>query len=232
MISEVVPFALGAGQVELSVRRSTRARRIGLRINPIRANAELIVPRRVGLGEALRFAESKRSWLEARLAALPEAVRFSDGVAIPVGGELLSIRHDPEFRGPVRRDGDALIVSGAPEHHGRRVRDWLKGHARVVLAQRSRDYAARLDRRVASIRLSDPRSRWGSCTRAGAIAYSWRLILAPPHVLDYVVAHEVAHLVELNHSRRFWRLVAQLVPDVDGSRGWLRRNGNRLLRYG
>ena len=229
---EAVPFDIGGRQIALTVRRSHRARRIGLRIDPIRANAELVVPRRIGLSEALRFAESKRGWLSERLAALPAAIQFVDGVAIPVGGEMLAIRHTPGTRGPVRREGDLLMVSGAPEHQSRRVRDWLKAHARVVLAMRSRDYAARVDRPVASIRLGDPKSRWGSCSPDGAIAYSWRLILAPPDVLDYVVAHEVAHLIELNHGRKFWRLVGELVGDVTGPRDWLRRNGTQLLRYG
>jgi predicted metal-dependent hydrolase len=230
--ADAVAFDVDGRQITLAVRRSARARRIGLRIDPVRSNAELIVPRRVGLAEALRFADGKRAWIAQRLAALPETVQFADGVAIPVGGETLTIRHRADGRGPVHRDGDALLVSGAAEHHGRRVRDWLKAHARAVLAARSHALAARIGRRVTGIRLGDPKSRWGSCSPDGGLAYSWRLILAPPDVLEYVVAHEVAHLQELNHSRRFWRLVGDLVPDVDGPRAWLRRNGTRLLRYG
>jgi predicted metal-dependent hydrolase len=228
---ERVALDVGGSEIALAVRRSPRARRITLRIDPVRAYAELIVPRRVGLAEALRFAEGKRAWIAQRLAALPEAVRFAEGTVIPVGGELLTIRNHAG-RGPVRREGDALLVGGSPEHHGRRVRDWLKAHARTVLGQRSRELASRIGRRVTGIRLGDPKSRWGSCSPDGGLAYSWRLILAPPDVLDYVVAHEVAHLQELNHGRRFWRLVGELVPDVDGPRAWLRRNGTRLLRYG
>ena len=98
--------------------------------------------------------------------------------------------------------------------------------------RRSRELALRVGRRVSGVRLGDPKSRWGSCSPEGGLSYSWRLILAPPFVLDYVVAHEVAHLVELNHGRRFWRLVAELVGDIDAPRAWLRANGTRLLRHG
>jgi hypothetical protein len=218
--------------VPLAVRRSLRARRLHLRINPVHGDIELILPRGVGLQEGLRFAGDKRAWLAGRLAAIPVHVPFADGIVIPVLGDPVTIRHRPERRGAVERRGTELHVSGAIEHVARRVRDWLKVRARSELSERSHACAARIGRHVARVRIGDPTSRWGSCSSRGALAYSWRLILAPPEVVDYVVAHEVAHLAVPNHGRRFWQLVATLSEDVQSARIWLRQHGNVLLRYG
>lgn len=220
--------------VPLAVRRSRRARRLYLRVDPSAPAdlpVELILPRGVGLAEGLRFARDKSGWVARRLAALPAPVPFADGAAIDVHGETLVIRHVGGVAA-TRRDGPVLTVGGTPEHLSRRVRDWIKAQAREILTQRSRALAARLGRPVLGVRLGDPRSRWGSCSPDGHLAYSWRLVLAPPFVLEYVVAHEVAHLVHLNHGRRFWQLVATLVADVETPRAWLNRHGPRLLRHG
>jgi predicted metal-dependent hydrolase len=219
-------------RVDLAVRRSPRARRLYLRVDPMEAHVELILPRGVGLPEGLRFVNDKRGWLASRLAAIPARTPFADGTTIALFGEPVTIRHRPEMRGAVRREGSDLVVSGAAEHVARRVRDWLKDQARRELSARSHAVAARIGRQVTRVRISDPCSRWGSCSARGGLAYSWRLALAPPYVADYVVAHEVAHLVEHNHGRRFWRLVEQLMPSAEEAKAWLRRNGNVLLRYG
>lgn len=220
--------------VPLAVRRSRRARRLYLRVDPSAPAdlpVELILPRGVGLAEGLRFARDKSGWVARRLAALPPLVPFSDGTTIEVHGERLVVRH---VGGVVatRRDGPVLAVGGTAEHLARRVRDWIKAHAREILTRRSRELAGCLGRQVRGVRLGDPRSRWGSCSPDGRLAYSWRLVLAPPFVLDYVVAHEVAHLVHLNHGKRFWQLVATLVDDIETPRAWLNRHGPRLLRHG
>lgn len=218
--------------VNVAVRRNPRARRLYLRIDPVRADVVLVLPRGVGLQEGLRFAHDRRSWLAGRLAAMPAHMPFADGVTIPFLGEPLTIRHDQAGRGPAMRIGSELRVGGRPEHLARRVRDWLKAQARLVLSARSRVYAERVGRAIARVRIGDPKSRWGSCSARGGLAYSWRLVLAPPDVMDYVVAHEVAHLVEHNHGRRFWALVDNLMSASHAARSWLRRNGNTLLRYG
>lgn len=218
--------------VAMAIRRNLRARRLYLRVDPADADIELILPRNVAIEEGLRFAREKRDWVAARLAAIPVRQPFADGATIPLLDESLTIRHRPDARGAVRRDGADLIVTGAAEHLPRRVRDWLKREAKHVLAARSRDVAARIGRRIAHVRVGDPKSRWGSCSAKGRLAYSWRLILAPSLVLDYVVAHEVAHLVEHNHGRRFWKLVDELATEAETGKAWLRRHGAVLLRYG
>lgn len=221
-------------RIALAVRRSRRARRLYLRVDPAAPPdfpVELVLPRGVGLAEGLRFARDMSAWVAGRLRALPPLYPFANGAVLEVAGQALTVRH-VGGRGPTRRDGDQLLVAGQPDHIARRVRDWLKGRALETLTLRSRELAQRLDRRVGSVRLRDPKSRWGSCAPNGSLAYSWRLILAPPFVLDYVVAHEVAHLVHPDHGPRFWRLVAELCGDTDKPRAWLNQHGPRLLRYG
>lgn len=223
---------LGARRVPLLVRRSRRARRINLRIDSAEARVELVLPSWVGLAQGLNFAHGNARWIERQLSRVPPRLGFADGVALPVSGETLTIRHVPDHRGPVTRSGSDLLVGGDAAHIARRVRDWLRTQARRELAALAQSLAARIERRIAAIKLRDPRTRWGSCSADGTLALSWRLILAPVEVCRYVVAHEVAHLAHLNHSKRFWRLVEELVGDVAQPRAWLARNGAALLRYG
>jgi hypothetical protein len=223
---------VGGCSIALAVRRSRRSRRLYLRVDPVKAQVELILPRGVALEAGLRFAHERHAWLSATLAAIPARTQFCDGAALPLLGETITIRHRPDAAGPVRRDGADLLVAGAPEHIARRVREWLRREARRELWARSCAAAERVGKCVVRVRIGDPKSRWGSCSRKGGLAYSWRLILAPLHVLDYVVAHEVAHLVEPNHGPRFWRQVRSLGADVIGAKAWLHRHGNALLRFG
>jgi predicted metal-dependent hydrolase len=132
-----------------------------------------------------------------------------------------------------RDSGEKIIcVAGGVEHMERRVLDYLKREARKDLQKASLAYADELGVRVKRVSIRDQSSRWGSCTAAGSLSFSWRLILAPAFVLDYLAAHEVAHLVEMNHSARFWRVVAKVCPSVERAKSWLDTHGNDLHRYG
>ncbi|UUX52079.1 M48 family metallopeptidase [Nisaea acidiphila] len=225
-------------QIEVPVRISARARRLSLKVDPARGMPELVLPHGVAPTQAESFVARNVVWLEERLKRLPEPIAFADGTIIPLLGTEHLIRHRPELRGTVRRfdgnDGEParLEVSGGADHLARRLTDWLKREARGEISARARHYAERLDRRPSRISIRDTRSRWGSCSSKGALSFSWRLILAPEHVLDYVCAHEAAHLIEMNHSHRFWALVEKLVEDMDMSRAWLKRHGATLHRYG
>ena len=190
------------------------------------------MPNRASEAAAARFVASHAGWVMRQLARLPAAVPFADGAVVPVMGRDITLRHLPGSRLGVRLEGDALLVSGHAEHLSRRVRDFLKALARREFAARAQAIAARIERRPARVAVRDATSRWGSCTAAGALSFSWRLILAPVWVLDYVVAHEVAHLVHLDHSPRFWKLVGELTPDAARARAWLARHGPALHRYG
>lgn len=218
--------------VPVELRVNSRARRLSLRVEPTDGTVRVVAPPGVPAGAIAAFVARHDDWLRARLGAVPTPLPFADGAMVPLLGVDHVIRHDPSGPRTVRRENGALLVGGAPEHLARRLTDWLKGEARRELGVRSRAMAARLPARVAAVTVRDTRSRWGSCTAGGRLSYSWRLVLAPETVLDYVVAHEVAHLREMNHGARFWALVDRLHPDVAGCRAWLRRHGAGLHRYG
>lgn len=219
-------------EVPLNVRRNPRARRLTLRLDQTSGAAQLSLPRGVALAEGLDFARSRTDWILAQLDSLPPRVPFAEGARVPYLGEPHQIRRAPWARRGVWREAGNIWVSGFAEHLSRRVTDHLRQEARRELSGRARDKAAGIGRRVSRVSIRDTRSRWGSCSSDGELNFSWRLILAPEAVLDYVVAHEVAHLVHLNHGPRFWALVDTLTAEVAGPRRWLRENGGALLRYG
>ncbi len=217
----------------VTVRISPRARRIGLRISEAERAVLLVLPPGVPLRRGLRFLAAQRGWIAARLAELPPRVVFVEGAVVPVLGVPHRIRRalDPAAGAVAIADGE-IRVGGDPASLPHRVRDHLIAAARAELTGRAGDFAARIGHEVRRIGVRDPASRWGSCSAAGSLSFSWRLILAPEPVIDYVVAHEVAHLAEMNHGRRFWQLVERLAPGSAAPRAWLRRHRSRLLSYG
>ncbi|HWK43619.1 MAG TPA: SprT family zinc-dependent metalloprotease [Stellaceae bacterium] len=224
----------------VQVRISQRARRMALRIPPAGTVVELVLPATAPLAGGLRFLDLKRDWLARQLAGMPPRIAFVDGAAIPILGVPHRLRAVTAQRGvtPIFRIGDGAIeVAGRVETSGqadlaRRTRSGLALHAREVLAAKTKTLARSTGRPAGRVSVGDPQLRWGSCAASGNIKYSWRLILAPEPVLDYVVAHEVAHLIEMNHGAAFWRLVEDLAPGHGTSRAWLKRHGGALLRYG
>ena len=219
----------GNPPVALILRRSARARRISLRVSGVDGRVTLTLPRGVAERKALEFAEEKAGWLRKQLSQRPDEVDVTLGAELPVGG--VPMRIVAGTGRSVRAEGETLLVPGAPEAVPARLRAWLKAQARDRLAEASDRYATALGRPYARLTLRDTRSRWGSCSHDGGLMYSWRLILAPGDVLDYVAAHEVAHLAEMNHSRAFWDTVERLKPGYQPFRRWLRDNGASLHRY-
>ena len=217
----------------LSVRVSPRAHRVGLRIDAAERRVELVLPHGVPAEFGLRFLQDKRGWIAARLDALPRPVPFVEGAVVPVLGIPHRIRRslDPAAP-PVTLTEDEIRVRGDPLHLARRVRDHLAALAVDELARRARPLALRIGHKIARVTVRDTKSRWGSCSSTGNLSFSWRLIFAPEPVVDYVVAHEVAHLAEMNHGPRFWRLVETLAPGNAEPRAWLDRHRARLLAYG
>lgn len=214
------------------VRRSARARRFTLRVDMATGDVAVTAPAGVRDGDVRRFLDAHGAWIRAKLESALTPIPFVDGLTIPMLGQRVPIRHDPDSRSGARLVDGVLRVGGATDHVNRRVRDLLVARARSELTARSQGYAGALGRTVKRVIIKDTRSRWGSCSAAGNINYSWRLVLAPDAVLDYVAAHECCHLVEMNHSDRFWALVQQLRPDMEIQRRWLKRNGAQLHRYG
>jgi len=219
----------GNPPLEITLRRSASARRISLRVSALDGRVTLSLPKSVKTADALVFAEEKSDWIRGHLAKRAEEVRPEIGGRVLFEGQEVAI-----LAGQVRRaklQGGTIVVGGAPRMAAARVQAFLKLSAKHRLQTASAHYAKVLGCKHGKITLRDTRSRWGSCSAAGNLMYSWRLIMAPREVLDYVAAHEVAHLVELNHSAAYWRVVASVFPDYAGPRGWLREHGHGLHRY-
>jgi predicted metal-dependent hydrolase len=219
------------------LRRHRQARRYTLRIHSATREVVLTMPPRGSLKEAKEFAQKHGGWIAARLGRLPEAAAFAHGVAVPLRGTPHRIVHRRNVRGTVWTETDSrgeplLCVAGDAAHVNRRVGAFLKHEARRDLETASRRYAAQLGAKIKRVTVRDQSSRWGSCSTTGALSYSWRLILAPPYVLEYLAAHEVAHLIEMNHSPKFWRLLAKLSPSMARAKVWLDVHGTDLHRYG
>tara|TARA_Y100001933_G_scaffold261532_1_gene316445 strand:- start:319 stop:1014 length:696 start_codon:yes stop_codon:yes gene_type:complete len=216
----------------LTIRHATNAKRISLRIDATIRQGVLVLPPNISEQEGLEFAKKNKKWLEEQIARLPPLVPFHDGVSIPFRGKQLTVRHGGATRGLVEFERDQLLVFGRPEHFQRRLTDWLKDRARCEIARLVADKSSKIGCKAGRISIRDQKGRWGSCASSGNLAFSWRLIMAPDFVLDYVVAHEVAHLAEHNHSRAFWNIVRSLTNYTDRGRIWLKHEGHQLHRYG
>lgn len=222
--------------VRVALKRNARATRYSLRIPAAGGDPVLTLPANGSLSTARDFAARHHDWLSEKLAQVPQPIALAPGIEIPLRDVAHCIIQGPATRGTVRThedDGQPLIVvPGEEAHLARRLTDWLKREARKDLQEAVARHAGTLGRKPTGIAVRDTRSRWGSCTSAGKLSFSWRLVLAPPEILDYVAAHEVAHLAEMNHSARFWKLTEELFPQTPRARQWLLDHGMQLHRYG
>jgi predicted metal-dependent hydrolase len=228
------------------LRVNLRARRVSLRLDAARGEIIAIAPSPRRIGEAMAFVEQRRGWIMARLAELPRAQPFEPGEVIEVAGapcRLIAATGRPRLWPATEGAALALYAPGEGAAFARAVVNALKAEARRALLERTAVHARALERPMPAVAIADPRGRWGSCTpprrrgfgaslEVGRVRYSWRLILAPPAVLDYVAAHECAHLIEANHSTRFWAVVSGLIGDPRPHRAWLRANAARLHAMG
>ena len=222
-------ITIGTPPIELRVRRLKQARRYSLRISSSDGSVSLTMPARASLNEALDFAQRQEGWLRKNLEKHPGRITTAFGSSILFQGEETNIR--PTEGRSVRFSDRALHVPGNEDTLGAKLRGFFKVEARAQLAKRSEYHAEKIGRLPGRLTLRDTKSRWGSCSANGDLMFSWRLIMAPPEVLDYVAAHEVAHFVHMNHSPAFWALVTELKPDYAKPRSWLRKNGALLHRY-
>ena len=212
-----------------------RARRIAVRIDPTKREAVAVAPSTRQVSKAATFAAERAVWIAHQLAQLPEASPFKSGASLPIRGVDYRLKRvdgrQPAHleKGPIPR-----LIVGAPDADifATRVKRFLMAEAKAEFARSVAAHAATLKVRPAGVQIKDTRSRWGSCTADGILAFSWRVIFAPPYVLDYLAAHEVAHLIEMNHSTRFWNLVCKCAPDYVRGRNWLRNYGHTLHAYG
>ncbi len=228
---------IGGRSVPVKVRLNPRARRLIVKVHPSTGEVAIIAPSQRSVPRALDFARQEGEWIADHLSRVPEPIHFLPGETIVFKGTRHVLRLSTELRGGVWLDPDSdrptIRVSGRREHVPRRVEDWLKKQARTHIIRRVNALTAELGVTASRITVRDAASRWGSCSTSGTLSLSWRLIMAPNFVLNYVCAHEVAHLREMNHGRRFWRLVERLTNEGEptDAQEWLRTNGAELHRY-
>jgi predicted metal-dependent hydrolase len=221
--------------VAVTLKLNPRARKLIVKVHPSTGEVTVVAPSRRALSGALDFARSETDWIRTKLSRVPKPVALRIGARIPFRGEMHVIAAGGKGRGSVWAEQDGaqptIRVAGNAEYAPRRIADFLKREARRILDARSLHYAAQLGLKPSRVTVRDTASRWGSCSVTRSLSFSWRLILAPNFVLDYVVAHEVAHLKEMNHGPRFWKLVRDMVPNIEPPQRWLSQNGTMLHRY-
>ena len=190
------------------------------------------MPRHISEQEGVTFLHQKANWLDGRLMKYPKPIPFKDGEIVPFLGEPLTILHLNSSRRDIHREDDKLIVAGPKASLSKAIHDWYRREGGTEITARVKKKSEMLDRTYGRLTIRDTKSRWGSCSSKGNLNFSWRVVMAPAYVLDYLVAHEVAHLAEMNHSMRFWRIVESLSDEIQRGRRWLRQNGHELHRYG
>lgn len=191
------------------------------------------MPARASVRKALGWAQGHEAWVREQMARTPQAIALRSGVTFQLEGRDTLIVWDAAAPRCVMRRDDSLIVGGPEDAVGPRVLRWLKAEAKRVLEAETRDIADRHGLAAASVGIGDPKSRWGSCASSGVIRYSWRLILCPPHVRRATVAHEVAHLLHMDHGPAFHAAHARLLgADPKPARAWLKTHGAALHHIG
>lgn len=219
----------------VEIKRSKRARRLALRLDAAARKVNLVVPQGVSLPRARRFAEEHAGWIAAKIAALPSPIPLAHGQLVPVLGQerRISISYDRALRKTdiILKNNDILVFTNKEDPASRIVR-FLKNLALEELSALSHEKAHRIGEKVTGVAVRENKSRWGSCSIDGRLCYSWRLVFAPYDTLDYLAAHEVAHLRHHDHSKAFWSLCKTLSRDYHSGKSWIRKNSQELLRYG
>ena len=216
----------------VAVKRNPRARNLILRLATHGDGVEVVAPKRASQREIARFIQQHQGWIDKHLAAQKPRVKFAEGSWIPFEGVPHRLTREAALRGTVRREAGDMIFSCLSEHLPRRVTDHLIREARKALAASLAVHAKTLHLPPPKFTVRDTTTRWGSCSSTGRLSFSWRLIMAPPEILDYVAAHELAHIKHLDHGPKFWALCKKLAPQTDEAKAWLNKNGPALHRYG
>ncbi len=228
--TETMP--LSGTNATVTWRRSPRARRVTLRIDATNAQVIITLPMRTGQAAGRALLAKNADWVANRLAAIPERLKLVEGAAVLLDGVAHPIRHVPGGRGGAWLADGVLHVSGDEAFMARRAADFLKAEAKRRFGAQALAKAEAAGLRIKRVTVKDTRTRWGSCSPDGVLMFCWRLVMAPPHVQDYVVAHEVAHLRHMNHGPHFWALAESLSPHKDQAVAWLSQEGTGLQRVG
>lgn len=219
----------------VNVKRSKKSKRVALRLDPVERVVNLIVPERMPLAKAYRFASEHEDWVLKTLEKLAPVVPFTHGTNLPIFGDTvrLNIKRDPTIkRTKIIQHDNELEIHTYQDDPTNRITTHLKKIARTGLADLASEKADMIGKTIKAITIKDTKTRWGSCSHDKELSFSWRLIFAPYDAIDYVVAHEVAHLIHMDHSREFWSLCEKLSCNYKEGKYWMKQNGNTLMRYG
>ena len=231
----MTPSELEMISPHLELQVSKRARRVALRLDSAKRVMKLVVPEKFSMKKAKKFALEHQGWIREKIAELPDPIKLEHGAVIPILGQDRTIfvthKHDTKIT-RVHLQESALLVETNQADPAKRILRYLKNESRQTLGNLAREKAQSINKNIRSIQIRDTKTRWGSCGPDGTISFSWRLIFAPWSAMDYVVAHEAAHLVHMDHSKKFWNLCESLSEDYTSGKKWIRKNGNDLLRYG
>ena len=219
----------GLGLIPLVIKTSKQAKRISVRINPSKNSLTLTLPRRASVEKGLQFLVSKETWLKNNLVK-HETIKLEHGTKIPILGKEYIIKN-LQGRGITRIENEEIIVYGMPQFTNRRIKEFLQKELFIQCQKRAVFMAENIARKVKAVKINSANSRWGSCTTQGVLTFNWLLIFAPSEILDYIIAHEVAHLQEMNHSDKFWQVVKRLYPEIATAKKWLKTNGHKLHNY-
>ena len=219
---------------DLHLKINPRAKRMALRVDPKKNRINLVIPKRASMRSAYQFALENKYWIREKLAELPEKVEFTHGTIFPILGEDIEIKvtYDQSLkRTSIELKNNELLISTNKEDPTVRIKRFIINLAKERLSALAHEKAAMIDKKIQQVDVKDTTSRWGSCSHEGKISFSWRLIFAPPHAFDYVVAHEVAHLRVMDHSPAFWSQCEALCEDYSGGKAWMRRHSGELIKY-
>lgn len=219
----------------LELKVSKRARRMALRLDTQRRVINLVVPHRTSLSKAFDFARTHKDWIIEKLATLPAPVPFVRGAVVPVLGldRRISVRYRPDARTTdISLTRHKILVVTNKEDPSARIARFLREKAREKIEALAHEKAALIGKNIKTVQIRDTKTRWGSCATGGHLSFSWRLIFAPYAALDYVVAHEVAHLMHMNHGPKFWALCEELSLHYEAGKSWMSDHGHTLMRYG
>ena len=218
----------------VQLRHSKRSKRMALRLNPKKRVIELVIPPRASTAQAQLFLASHQDWIAKTLASLPQSFIFEDGAQMPLFGANVTLNFSDQIshKSPkIALEESILTISANLNEPQLRLKRFIKAEIKDLLTRLSIEKAEEIGKTVKSVTVRDTSSRWGSCSPDGAISYSWRLAFAPYESIDYVVAHEIAHLVHMDHSPRFWAQTEKMCLDYKKGKTWMRQNSAELMRY-
>ncbi len=219
----------------LEVHKSRRAKRLALRVDSSRCVIRLVIPPHTSMRRAEEFAYLNRDWIAEKVSNFPKIIPFEDNETIPIFGQdkTINITYDASIKTTrIRVEDDRIHVHTNQDDITSRLSRHLKRLVKDEISILARNKAARIDKKIDAISVRDTKSRWGSCSSTGTLSFSWRLIFAPYIALDYVVAHEVAHLVHMDHSKNFWSLCCDLSDEYVKGKKWMNTHGHTLHGYG